>query len=121
MLRNASGIVAVAAVCFTIDGSRRAAASAGRPAAPRRGAGRIHPSPRPAAGRDEGKGPFKTLVIRGAMLIDGTGAPPRGPVDIVVEGNRIAAVRSAGTPGPAAAREPRSRRRSTKWTRPACT
>src|SRR4029079_11151718 len=42
--------------------------------------------------------PFKTLVIRGVTLIDGTGAPPRGPVDIVVEGNRIASIRSAGTP-----------------------
>src|SRR3712207_7635307 len=30
------------------------------------------------------------LVIRGATLVDGTGAPPLGPVDIVVEGNRIA-------------------------------
>jgi imidazolonepropionase-like amidohydrolase len=48
---------------------------------------------------DEGKGPFKTLVIRGVMLIDGTGAPPQGPVDVVVEGNRISSVRSAGTPG----------------------
>ncbi len=48
---------------------------------------------------DEGKGPFKTLVIRGATLIDGTGAPPQGPVDIVIAGNRIASVRGAGTPG----------------------
>jgi imidazolonepropionase-like amidohydrolase len=48
---------------------------------------------------DEGKGPFKTLVIRGVTLIDGTGAPPQGPVDIVVSGNRITAIRSAGTPG----------------------
>jgi imidazolonepropionase-like amidohydrolase len=48
---------------------------------------------------DEGKGPFKTLVIRGVTLIDGTGAPPQGPVDIVVSGNRISAIRSAGTPG----------------------
>jgi imidazolonepropionase-like amidohydrolase len=48
---------------------------------------------------DEGRGPFKTLVIRGAMLIDGTGAPPQGPVDIVISGSRIASVRSAGTPG----------------------
>jgi imidazolonepropionase-like amidohydrolase len=48
---------------------------------------------------DEGKGPFKTLVIRGVTLIDGTGAPPQGPMDIVVQGNRISAVRSAGTPG----------------------
>ncbi len=55
--------------------------------------------PAPHRRPDEGKGPFKTMVIRGAMLIDGTGGPPRGPVDIVVEGNRIAAVRSAGTPG----------------------
>ncbi len=47
----------------------------------------------------EGVGPFRRLVIRGAMLIDGSGAPPMGPVDIVVEGNRIAAVRGAGTPG----------------------
>ena len=48
---------------------------------------------------DEGKGPFKTLVIRGVMLIDGSGAPPAGPMDVVVQGNRIASVRSAGTPG----------------------
>ncbi len=56
---------------------------------------------RPAPNRrpDEGKGPYKTLVVRGAMLIDGTGGPPRGPVDIVVENNRIAAIRGAGTPG----------------------
>ncbi|HSL70852.1 MAG TPA: amidohydrolase family protein [Longimicrobiales bacterium] len=47
----------------------------------------------------EGEGPFQRLVIRGATLIDGTGAPPRGPVDIVVEGNRIASIRNAGTPG----------------------
>jgi imidazolonepropionase-like amidohydrolase len=47
----------------------------------------------------EGLGPFKTLAIRGVMLIDGTGAPPTGPVDVIVSGNRISAVRSAGTPG----------------------
>ena len=55
--------------------------------------------PAPNRGPDEGKGPFKTMVIRGGMLIDGTGGPPRGPVDIVIEGNRIKAVRTAGTPG----------------------
>jgi imidazolonepropionase-like amidohydrolase len=55
--------------------------------------------PAPARRADEDRGPFKTLVIRGAILIDGAGAPPVGPVDIVVEGNRIQAVRSAGTPG----------------------
>src|SRR6185503_2186887 len=39
-----------------------------------------------------------TLVIRGATLIDGTGAPPRGPVDIVIQNNRIAEIRGAGMP-----------------------
>jgi imidazolonepropionase-like amidohydrolase len=56
-------------------------------------------NPAPARRADEGQGPFKTLVIRGAILIDGTGAPPVGPVDIVVEQNRIREIRSAGTPG----------------------
>ncbi len=55
--------------------------------------------PAPARRSDEGRGPFKTMVIRGAMLIDGTGGPPRGPVDVVVENNRITAIRNAGTPG----------------------
>lgn len=44
----------------------------------------------------EGEGPYPTLLIRGATLIDGTGAPPEGPVDIVVRGNRIAAVVRGG-------------------------
>jgi N-acetylglucosamine-6-phosphate deacetylase len=55
--------------------------------------------PGPARRGDEGRGPFKTLVIRGAILIDGTGAPPVGPVDIVVANNRIESIRGAGTPG----------------------
>ncbi len=55
--------------------------------------------PAPNRGPNEGKGPFKTLVIRGVTVIDGTGAPPQGPMDVVVSGNRITAVRSAGTPG----------------------
>src|SRR5687768_13445480 len=57
----------------------------------------------------EGAGPFRRLVIRGATLIDGTGAPPRGPVDIVISGNRIESIRGAGTPGLPLApnREPR--------------
>jgi imidazolonepropionase-like amidohydrolase len=56
-------------------------------------------TPAPARRSDEGRGPFNRLVIRGAIVIDGTGAPPVGPVDIVVEGNRIRSVQSAGTPG----------------------
>jgi hypothetical protein len=50
-------------------------------------------------GPDEGAGPFERLIIRGAMMIDGTGAPPRGPVDIVIENDRIVSVRSVGFPG----------------------
>ena len=48
---------------------------------------------------DEGAGPYRKLVIRGPMMIAGDGAPPLGPVDIVIEGNRIASVDLAGTPG----------------------
>jgi imidazolonepropionase-like amidohydrolase len=51
-----------------------------------------------ASGRDRGTGPFERLVLRGATVIDGTGAPPWGPVDIVVQGNRITAIVSVGTP-----------------------
>lgn len=47
----------------------------------------------------EGEGPFDRLVIRGVTVIDGTGAPPQGPMDIVIEGNRIREVRSVGYPG----------------------
>ncbi|HEX6084960.1 MAG TPA: amidohydrolase family protein [Thermoanaerobaculia bacterium] len=46
----------------------------------------------------EGEGPFKRLIIRGATVIDGTGAPPIGPMDIVIEGNKIAEVRGVGFP-----------------------
>lgn len=55
--------------------------------------------PAPDRGPGEGEGPFERLIIRGATLIDGTGAPPIGPVDIVIENNRIAEVESVGYPG----------------------
>lgn len=42
-------------------------------------------------------GPYDRLVIRGATIIDGTGGPPVGPRDIVVEGGRILEIVSAGT------------------------
>ena len=50
-------------------------------------------------GPDEGAGPFERLIIRGAMMVDGTGAPPRGPVDIVIENDRIVSIHSVGFPG----------------------
>ncbi len=55
--------------------------------------------PAPDRQPGEGEGPFERLIIRGATLIDGTGAPPIGPVDIVIEGNRIVDVDSVGYPG----------------------
>src|SRR5215470_4653838 len=54
--------------------------------------------PKYAPDRKEGEGPFTKLIIRGATLIDGTGGPPRGPVDIVIEGNRITDVAGVGFP-----------------------
>ena len=61
--------------------------------------GSIHPPlPAPPRRQGEGLGPFKRLVIRGATLIDGTGAPPIGPVDIVVEQDRIVRIASVGFP-----------------------
>ncbi|MBO6574967.1 MAG: amidohydrolase family protein [Rhodothermales bacterium] len=57
----------------------------------------------PANAQDQGPsmgdGPFERLVIRGGTVIDGAGAPPIGPVDIVVEGNRIVEIRNVGYPG----------------------
>lgn len=55
--------------------------------------------PRPAPARREGEGPFTRLIVRGVTVIDGTGAPPRGPVDIVIEGNQITQVAGVGYPG----------------------
>ncbi|MFZ4426937.1 MAG: amidohydrolase family protein [Saprospiraceae bacterium] len=49
--------------------------------------------------RAEGEGPFPQLIIRGVTLINGNGAPPIGPVDIVVENNVIREVRTVGYPG----------------------
>lgn len=47
----------------------------------------------------EGEGPFTQLIIRGATLINSTGAPPIGPVDIVIENNIIKDIKTVGYPG----------------------
>ena len=46
-----------------------------------------------------GEGPYTQLIIRGVTLINGNGSPPLGPVDIVIEQNRITNIKSVGYPG----------------------
>ncbi|MGC4038945.1 MAG: amidohydrolase family protein [Chitinophagaceae bacterium] len=47
----------------------------------------------------EGEGPFTQLILRGGVLVNGTGTPAYGPVDIVVENNRIVSITVVGFPG----------------------
>lgn len=49
--------------------------------------------------RSEGEGPFDRMIIRGVTLINGNGAPPTGPIDIVVENNIIKGIYNVGYPG----------------------
>lgn len=51
-----------------------------------------------APDRTRGEGPYNRLFIRGVTIINGNGAPPIGPMDVIVEGNKIASIRSAGYP-----------------------
>ena len=78
--------------------------------------------PTPNRGAGDGEGPFDRMVIRGVTVIDGTGAPPRGPMDIVVQNNRITDVverrASPACRSTSAAGRRRAPRRSTA---PACT
>ena len=56
-------------------------------------------APAGAPDRQRGEGPFERLILRGVTVISGEGAPPVGPVDIVVTGDRITEVRNVGYPG----------------------
>lgn len=49
--------------------------------------------------RAEGDGPYNKLIIRGVTLVNSTGAPPIGPIDIVVEKNKIKEIKQVGYPG----------------------
>jgi len=49
--------------------------------------------------RTEGQGPYKRLILRGGILITGEGAPARGPMDIVIENDRIVQIVNVGNPG----------------------
>lgn len=63
-------------------------------------AGTVLPAdaPTPPRGPGEGQGPFRKLVIRGVNLIVGADGEVRGPVDVVVRGNRIDQIIPAGQP-----------------------
>ncbi len=54
---------------------------------------------RKAPDRFRGNGPHTQLIIRGVTLINGNLAPPRGPIDIVVENNKITGIHVVGYPG----------------------
>lgn len=60
----------------------------------RKGLGQVKPSKDMA----DHSGPHVRLVIRGVTIIDGTGAPPWGPADIVIEKNRITEIVAVGVP-----------------------
>ena len=104
----AAAVLATLAVAAGYSETSLAQAPAAATQAPRAGRGGGE-TPAPARKPGEGVGPFKKMVIRGVTLIDGTGGPPLSPMDIVVEGNTITAVRQAGWPGMAETpnREPR--------------
>lgn len=55
------------------------------------------PPTQPPGRGEEAQGPFARLVIQNAMIVDGTGAPLQGPVNIVIENDRIVAIASRGT------------------------
>jgi len=46
--------------------------------------------------RERGDGPNAVLIFRNAMIIDGTGAPPWGPADLVAENGRIVWLAKSG-------------------------
>lgn len=52
-----------------------------------------------ATERHQGDGPYKRLILRGVTYVSGEGAPPVGPVDIVIEQDRIAEIVTVGNPG----------------------
>src|SRR5690606_18214717 len=80
--RATSGVAMIRLLLLTVSLLFAQAAAAAIPAAPE---------------RDEGEGPWPQLILRGVTVVNGTGAPAFGPVDIVIEGNRIARVQIVGS------------------------
>lgn len=59
----------------------------------------LHAQVEKAPSRTEGDGPYNRLIIKGVTIVNSTGSPPIGPMDVVVEKNRIVQIRQAGYPG----------------------
>ena len=92
------------ALCLGAFGNHGAAAADAKPprpgeegAAGARQAGIVLPAAPPARQASDGHGPHELLIIENVMLVDGEGSPPRGPVDIRIQNDRIVAIESAGT------------------------
>ncbi len=49
------------------------------------------PKPAPPSGA-EAQGPFSSLLIKNVMVVNGEGAPPNGPLSILIRDDRIAAI-----------------------------
>lgn len=52
----------------------------------------------PGADRDRGTSPNQSVILKSAMIIDGTGAPPYGPADILVRAGRIDTIMDKSDP-----------------------
>ena len=95
-LRSPAALALLASVAIATVASAQNPASEQQAPQPQRPRG-VQPAPDRPSG--EGDGPHQRLVLRGATVIDGTGAPPSGPMDIVIENDRIVSVQSVGYPG----------------------
>ncbi len=48
--------------------------------------------------RSTGDGPHKRMILRGGIIVNGEGAPAQGPMDIVIENDRIVKIVNVGNP-----------------------
>ncbi len=56
----------------------------------------VYAAPQFIPDRQRGEGPFERLILRGVIVVNGEGAPPVGPMDVLIEGNRIAQIKNLG-------------------------
>lgn len=59
----------------------------------------IAAQPPKAPNRTQGEGPYDRLILRGGYVVTGEGAPAQGPMDIVIENDRIVRMVTVGNPG----------------------